>query len=331
MSPKENKSSWVDFLAIKQNVSFLTILEHYNLLADFKTRDDKLTGPCPIHKGDSKTAFHIDLQKNAYHCFTRCKAMGFKGGGNIIDFVAEVERTGTRPQDIRKAAQLILDWTGNGQTGERQEKETPKKRKPGTKKNSPLTFQLQLDPDHPYFEKRGLTKETMEHFGLGYAHKGIMKGRICIPLHDHKGNLVAYAGRALEEKLAEEEGKYKFPANFLKSLVLFNFHRIKEFKTLILVEGFFDCFKIHQAGYPNVCALMGTAMSDFHEKLIIAHFKSIIIMLDDDPAGKECTKDILNRLYDKVFIRTVKFDTFGKSQPDLLEDKEILQMLSFVD
>ena len=324
----KRRKKWIDFSAIKQNVSFLTIIQHYNLLDGFKQKGDKLTGPCPIHKGDSKTAFHIDLEKNIYHCFTRCKSMGFKGGGNIIDFVAEMERTGTRPQDIKKAAQLILEWTGNDQIGERQEKKSSKPPGPEIKENKPLTFQLQLDPDHSYFEKRGMIKKTVEYFGLGYANKGIMKDRICIPIHDHLGSLVAYAGRALDKEAEEEEGKYKLPADFQKLQVLFNTHRVLgKFDTVVLVEGFFDCFKIHQAGFPNVCALMGTAMSDFHEKIILENFENIVLMLDNDPAGKECTREILNRLYDKIFFRVVKL--MDKKQPDVLSEKEIQKHLSF--
>ena len=319
---------WIDFPAIKQNISFLTILEHYNLLSEFKRKGDKLTGSCPIHKGDSKTAFHIDLNINAYKCFTRCKSKGFKGGGNIIDFVAEMEHLGVLKEGIKKAAHLILEWTGNEATGGSQgEKSHPEK--PGEpEENKPLTFQLQLEPEHGYFKERGIAPETVEHFELGYADRGTMEGRICIPIHDHKGNLVAYAGRALDEKLAEEEGKYKFPANFLKSLVLFNYYRISDFNTLVLVEGFFDCFKVHQAGFPNVCALMGTSFSGFQERLVIKNFKNVVLILDNDPAGKQCTRDILNRLYDKMFVRVIKLG--DKQQPDLLSENEIKERLSFI-
>ncbi|MBN1930742.1 MAG: hypothetical protein JW786_03945 [Desulfobacterales bacterium] len=58
---KSKPKGWIDFSAIKQNVLFLTILEHYGLVDTFKRQGFKLVGPCPIHKGDSKSAFHIDL------------------------------------------------------------------------------------------------------------------------------------------------------------------------------------------------------------------------------------------------------------------------------
>jgi len=75
---------------------------------------------------------------------------------------------------------------------------------------------------------------------------------------------VGYAGRAVDDRLAEEKGKYRLPDGFKKSAVLFHLHRAKEHagRGLIVVEGFFDCFKVHQAGFPNVVALMGSALSD---------------------------------------------------------------------
>ena len=63
------------------------------------------------------------------------------------------------------------------------------------KPNKPLGFALKLDPDHPYLVERGISPELVERFGLGFCEKGIMAGRVCIPIHNADGQLVAYAGR----------------------------------------------------------------------------------------------------------------------------------------
>lgn len=330
--PDKDRKNWVDFAALKKNVSFLTILQYYGIVDKFKRRGDSLTGPCPIHHGDSPTACHIDLKKGAYKCFTRCKAKGLRGGGNIIDFVADIEKYGQLADSLKKAADLILQIIGQVPASVPAGAPQPEPHKPEEQQeNKPLAFTLNLKAEHPYFEERGLAPETVATFGLGLAEKGIMKGRICIPIHDHLGNLVAYAGRALEDNIAEQEGKYKLPANFHKLQVLFNYHRAKDFPTVIIVEGFFDCFKVHQAGFLNVCALMGTVMSDFHEKLILESFKHVVVMLDNDPAGHQGTKEILNRLYDKVFVRVVKLDEFKEaSQPDQLTESELAASLAFI-
>jgi DNA primase len=88
-----------------------------------------------------------------------------------------------------------------------------------------------------------------------------MSGRIVIPIHNAEGELVAYSGRALDEAT---EPRYKLPAGFNKSLELFNLHRALAHSTVmvIVVEGFFDAMKVHQAGFPAVVALMGSSLSD---------------------------------------------------------------------
>jgi DNA primase len=94
--------------------------------------------------------------------------------------------------------------------------------------NVPLKFALKyLDLAHPYLVERGLTQGTIADFGLGYCQKGIMAGRIAIPIHNEHGELVAYAGRVPGDP-PEGEGKYKFPMGFHKSSVVYNLHRAKE-------------------------------------------------------------------------------------------------------
>ena len=73
-----------------------------------------------------------------------------------------------------------------------------------------------------------------------------MHDRIVIPIHNPEGELVAYAGRSIDGS----EPRYKFPAGFHKSLELFNLHRVRGEVSVVLVEGFFDCMKVTQAGFP---------------------------------------------------------------------------------
>src|SRR5207247_1629862 len=117
--------------------------------------------------------------------------------------------------------------------------------------NKPLQFRLdKLDREHPYLIERGLTLETITDFGLGYCAKGMMADRIAIPINNADGNVVAYAGRFPGEP-AEDTPKYKLPPGFRKSLEVFNIDRaLKEpaENPLVIVEGFFDCMRLHQYG-----------------------------------------------------------------------------------
>src|ERR1051325_9302875 len=101
-----------------------------------------------------------------------------------------------------------------------------------------------------------------------------MFGRVVIPIHNQAGELVAYAGRAVDNS----EPRYKLPAGFRKSMELYNLHRA--FATgergLIVVEGFFDAMKVHQAGYPFVVALMGCQVSEEQERLLVANADMVL-------------------------------------------------------
>jgi DNA primase len=151
------------------------------------------------------------------------------------------------------------------------------------------------------------------------AVKGSMSGRIVIPIHNQHGQLVAYAGRAIDGS----EPRYKLPAGFHKSLELFNLHRVTG-PEVVLVEGFFDCMKVHQAGFPTV-ALMGSSLSEAQEGRLVAKFERIVVMLDSDEAGRRATNECLTRLADRVWVRATMIAE-GK-QPDQLTSDELPQIL----
>jgi DNA primase len=270
------KSQYVDFKAVKASVSMLQILDHYGLTERFKRNNDSLSGSCPLHNGDNPTQFRVSLSKNCWNCFGQCKR-----GGNVLDFVALKESV-----PLRQAALRISEWfnlsfeapTTNGKGGTGKETTNPARSQARIKSanggedacpNKPLGFQLQnLDAAHPYLKERGLSKEAVTEFGLGYCAKGSMSGRIVIPIHNAEGQLIAYAGRWPGEP-TEGTPKYRLPAGFKKAQELFNIHRAIQQPPdvpLVIVEGFFDCIKLWQHGLKRVVALMGTAASSSRDK-----------------------------------------------------------------
>ena len=328
----KSKTEWVDFKEIKEKVSMEDILDHYGLLKGLKRKKDELVGFCPIHdeKHYNKNAFSVNTSKNNWHCFS-CGA-----GGNVLDFVAAMENV-----DIRQAGVLIQKWFGIVLEEDRKlakeerkiekPKEKEEKKEPEEVINPPLTFKLKnLNSNHSYLKERGLKKETVKEFGLGYCKRGLMKERVVIPVHNENGELVAYAGRYPGDP-PEEESRYKFPPKFKKSLVLFNLNRVKDKakeKGLILVEGFFDVFNLWQNGYKDVVALMGTSMSDEQEKLIvdtIGKNGKVILMFDPDEAGKKVTKEVIERLIDKIYLKIIRLK-IGLG-PDSLSKEEINNLL----
>jgi DNA primase len=312
------QDNWVDFKAVKAAVNFPSVLDHYQVNW-LREKGNELKGRCPIHQGEGQSSFHVNLSKNAFHCFS-CKAHG-----NVLDFVAAMEKCSVRDATIK-----LAEWfTVSADTTAAPAIETPTHSGGGAGKsepavNKPLTFQLKsVDCSHPYLSERGITRETAEYFGVGFfSGKGSMNGRIVIPIHNEHGELVAYAGRAIDGS----EPRYKLPAGFHKSLELFNLHRVSG-PEVVLVEGFFDCMKVYQAGFPAV-ALMGSALCEAQEELLAMEFERVIVMLDGDEAGERATAECLTRLASRMWIRAVRIP--GGKQPDqlLLEElRLILQSL----
>ena len=153
-----------------------------------------------------------------------------------------------------------------------------------------------------------------------------MSGRIVIPIRNVRGQLVAYAGRAPDGR----PPKYKLPAGFRKALELFNLQRAMPSlsKTVILVEGYFDCMRVHQAGFPWVAALMGSSLSAAQESALLRHFDRLVLMLDGDAAGHAASEAIASRLSGRCSVQVVRVP--DGSQPDQLSCSDIRRLLAML-
>lgn len=286
----------VDFKAIKVQADFTAILRYYRI----KTIGSgaQRSALCPFH-ADKRESLSINVEEKVFICFA-CDARG-----DILSFVAKMERV-----SLREAANIIARVCGllpgdrgseiNGvipggtHRGDRREQE-----------NVPLTFTLCLDGTHPYLAERGVTPDIIETFGLGYCTRGLLRGRVCIPIHDEKGNLVAYAGRWPSETVPSGEQRYMLPPGFKKSRVLFNLHRVLgKSDHLVVVEGYWSVFRLHAINVPAV-ALMGRTLSERQECLLRSTgVCRITLFLDGDTPGRQAITKLLPRLAKHFFVRS---------------------------
>jgi len=191
--------------------------------------------------------------------------------------------------------------------------------------NAPLTFELKLDPTHPYLTERGLSPAIVAAFGLGYCNRGLMAGRICIPIHNEQGELVAYAGRWPGEAVPDGQERYKLPAKFQKSAVLFNLHRVSDTEHVVLVEGYWSAIRLHALGLP-VVALMGwSASADQIALLRDRGTRFITLLLDGDDAGRRGRERVLPDLAASFFARAPLLPDGQK--PDTLGEAELRQLV----
>jgi len=298
------KSQEVNFAAIKQAVAMEAVLRHYQVEDIAGSRNGRYRGPCPIHHGEGRDAFHADLKRKIFHCFS-CGA-----GGDVLDLVALLDRC-----TLREAALQLKAWFPDTVRCEGQA--TPQRVTKGKiAVNPPLAFRLrEIDGSHAYLGARNIDASTAARFGVGfYRGPGLMSGRVVIPIHDDGGRLVAYAGRAVDGS----QPRYRFPAGFGKSHVLFNFHRAAAAAsdTAWVVEGFFDCMRVCQAGVENVVALMGTELYQQPAQLLTQRFARVMLLLDGDEAGRRGSSQAAARLRDRCEVHVIGLPE--GAQPDQL-------------
>jgi DNA primase len=119
----------------------------------------------------------------------------------------------------------------------------------------------------------------MRHFEVGFS---IEKNRVVIPVRSHNYELVGLIGRAIE---STQQPRYLYNKGFKRADVLFNIHNAKNYNSVIVVEGSVDCMFVHQAGYPNVVATLGAAVSKNQGNMIRRFFDKVILFCDNDEAG----------------------------------------------
>lgn len=307
-----------DFKSLKQHIPIDHVLARYGVkLRSFGPHT--LCGSCPLptHTSrDSRQSFSVNLSLQVWSCHSASciAARGGCIGGHVIDLVAIMERCGLREAGLR-----LQDWF-SVHASQPAPVRVPAMASSAAQPNRPLGFALQgIDTRHPYLAKRGISPATARMFGVGMYHgHGFLAGRCVIPIRDEKSQLVAYAGRAVNG----EEPKYRFPAGFRKSQVLFNLDRAIATGShdVIVVEGFFDALKVHQAGH-SVVALMGASFSQRQSELLLSSFARVTLMLDGDETGRRAGELIAQLLKPKVPVRKVELP--NSVQPDQLSSAEI--------
>ena len=182
-----------------------------------------------------------------------------------------------------------------------------------------------------YFKERKLTPQTIKKYGLGYApdewhalrdhlrslgyrdeelitadvckysDKGAydnFRGRVMFPIIDLRGNVIAFGGRIIGDKKGPKYVNTADTPVFKKSRNLFSLNHAKNSssKRLILAEGYMDVISINQAGFENVVATLGTALTPEQARLMSQYATEIIISYDSDEAGQTATKRAINLL-----------------------------------
>lgn len=329
-------TKYIDYKQLKNELSFPTVLSHYGINHQSERVQDQIS--CPFHD-DDKPSCSVNKQRGMFRCF------GCNEQGNVLKFVCLMEnQDDEKPEELAIAAKIavedilgrkLVDFSRNrkGKVTHNKSSQTTTTKKDKSSEepssltsfNKPLNFELQnLQQNHPEYEVRGVSQEMRTSFGLGYYdQKGMMKGRLVFPIHNGKGELVAYCGRWHDDNPPEGEGKYKLPKGFNKSIELYNQHRAKEMLAeqdwhlpLIIVEGYWSAVRLHAAGYP-VVATFGHDLSEKQALLIAQMTEDAIVVYDGDVPGQTGMARALVKLSQYIFVKTIVLEEDEK--PDTMD------------
>ena len=245
---------------------------------------------CPFHHNTDSPAFAASYTKGLYICYNQyCNA-----SGSILDLVMKLTN--------RNNFEAMRFIASNKMTeADRLEEELKEllDDKPEFQE-FPQSVQDKMHEDliihdvnasQAYFKMRKIYEEAWEHFGLGYSAKQEL---VTVPLHSPDGILVGVIGRSIEGK------RFKNSPNLPRNKTMFNLHRAKrEGGTIIIVESSFDAIRLWQAGFPNAIATLGGSISDTNIQNLNKYASTIILMVDNDGAGRALGKTIANKLKNK--------------------------------
>ncbi|MBP0961637.1 MAG: DNA primase [Oscillospiraceae bacterium] len=282
---------------------------------------------CPFHseKTPSCTIYN-DTQ--SFYCF------GCGAGGDVISFIKRIENL-SYIEAVRflaeRAGITMPENDGRSDESVRKKARTYEINREAAK----FFFKYLLSgPDKrglEYFKERKLTPQTIKKYGLGYApddwhvlrdhlrllgyrdeelitadvckysDKGAydnFRGRVMFPIIDLRGNVIAFGGRIIGDKKGPKYVNTADTPVFKKSRNLFSLNHAKNSssKRLILAEGYMDVIAINQAGFENVVATLGTALTPEQARLMSQYASEIIISYDSDEAGQTATRRAINLL-----------------------------------
>lgn len=301
---------------------------------------------CPFHSEKSPSCT-LYLENNSFYCF------GCGAGGDVITFVMKIENLGY-VEAIKfladRAGMAMPEDSKNDESSRIKSRILEINRTAARYFYDTLTGSPDGEKGRRYFAERQLSAATITKYGLGYAPNGwynlsnhlrskgfyddeliaaflckrgkndgvydVFRDRVMFPIIDLRGNVIAFGGRTIDGDGPKYVNSSDTPV-FKKSRNLFslNFAKKSEEKRLILAEGYMDVIAINQAGFENVVATLGTALTQEQARLMSQYAEEIIIAYDSDGAGKNATHKAIN-LLSEVGLRTKIIKMEGAKDPD---------------
>ena len=318
---------------------------------NLKRRGKTLVGLCPFHN-EKTPSFTVYPDTRSFYCF------GCGAGGDVISFIRRIDNLDyiEAVKAVAQMAGMPMPEDGYDDTLSKKRMRLLAANREAARFFNACLMEEKNRFALEYFLNRGLSMNTIRRFGLGYApnewraliehlrKKGFtdeemvlanlarrsdkdgrtscydnFRNRVMFPIIDLRGNVIAFGGRVMDDS----KPKYINTSDTLvykKSNGVFalNFAKNANDNKLILVEGYMDVIALHQAGFTNAIACLGTAFTSEQANLLSRYAEEILICYDNDEAGKKATQRALGVLGKTgVKLRVVKMEG-GKDADEII-------------
>lgn len=316
-----------------------------------KRRGKTLVGLCPFHN-EKTPSFTVYPESNSFYCF------GCGAGGDVITFVRRMENLDyiEAVKAVAQMAGMSMPEDGYDDTLSKQRMKLLSANREAARFYHECLMDPKNKQALDYFLNRGLSINTIRRFGLGYApndwrelinhlkskgfteHELVLanlarrsdkdgranfydnfRNRVMFPIIDLRGNVIAFGGRVMDDS----KPKYINTSDTLvykKSNGVFALNLAKNANDnkLILVEGYMDVIALHQAGFTNAIACLGTAFTNEQANLLSRYADEVIICYDNDGAGRTATARALSVLNKTGLKLRVVQMTGGKDADEII-------------
>jgi len=342
------------FMIAKQSIenlkAHLDVVDIVSQFIELKKSGANFKACCPFH-GEDTPSFVVSPQKQIYHCF------GCGVGGDAIKFVMEYEKL-SYPEAIEKLASMVnfsLEYEKNFKKIDTSliSKVNEHYIKQLTHNNTALE----------YLKSRGISDFSLEKFEIGYAgdsantinylksnflnladakELGVIDSgqnglyarfieRITFPIYTINGNIVGFGGRTISGHNAKYVNSPQTKL-FNKSRLLYGYNLAKESiykqKSIIITEGYLDVVMLHQAGFSNTVATLGTALTKDHLPLLKRGEPKVIVAYDGDKAGRNAAYKASLLLAQSNFLGGVVIFGGGFDPADMVKDGKVGELNS---
>ncbi|MBO7376484.1 MAG: DNA primase [Clostridia bacterium] len=302
-------------------------------------------GLCPFHS-EKTGSFTVFPGTDSFYCF------GCRKAGDVITFIKEIENL-DYPSALeflaKRAGVTIPESDGGERRGPSRDRIREMNSCAARLFHGFLMKSPEAEPARRYLADRGLETATLRHFYIGYAPDRFdwlyplmraegftdeelsvgflcgrsngrvfdyFRGRVIFPIADTGKNVAAFGGRIIGEGNPKYLNTSDTPA-FRKSRTLFALNYAKDHCSdgLILCEGYMDVVSMHQAGFQNAVATLGTAITDEHARTIARYTDKVILAYDSDGAGQSATRKAISVLGNVgIEVRILRMN--GAKDPD---------------